>query len=307
MILDLPATTTEKVSKKLVTIRESGGAVTLGRVLTLVVCAAEGQPTEGAIDAANEASREHPCRVIVVSLGNPAAATRLDAQIRVGGDAGASEVVVLRLYGGLTGHASSVVTPFLLPDTPVVTWWPGDAPADPAGDPLGRLATRRITDAGHASDPDAVLATRLESYSPGDSDLAWSQITYWRAILTASLDRPPFEPVTSATVAGPARSPSIDLLAGWLRSQLGVDVVRTVGSFEIRLDRASGPLVLAVDQNNTAVLSNPGKPDGRIAMATRGIRECIAEELRRLDPDEIYHLALQGVQRLSRPEAEVPA
>ena len=40
MILDLPATTTEKVSKKLVSIRETGGAVTLGRALTLVVCAA---------------------------------------------------------------------------------------------------------------------------------------------------------------------------------------------------------------------------------------------------------------------------
>ena len=79
MILDLPATTTEKVSKKLVSIRETGGAVTLGRVLTLVVCAAEGQPTEGAIDAANDASREHPCRVIVVSLGNPAAVVPLAA------------------------------------------------------------------------------------------------------------------------------------------------------------------------------------------------------------------------------------
>lgn len=307
MILDLPATTTEKVSKKLVSIRETGGAVTLGRVLTLVVCAAEGQPTEGAIDAANEASREHPCRVIVVSLGNPAAATRLDGQIRVGGDAGASEVVVLRLYGDLTQHAASVVTPFLLPDTPVVTWWPGEAPADPARDPLGRLAGRRITDAAHASDPDTILATRLQGYSPGDTDLAWSQITYWRAILTAALDRPPMEPVRSATVTGPSQSPSIDLLAGWLQAQLGVDVHRGVGSFEIRLERDSGPLVLAVDQNNNAVLSNPGRPDGRIAMSTRGTRECITEELRRLDPDEIYHLALQGVARLSRPEAEVPA
>ena len=33
------------------------------------------------------------------------------------------------IAGPLAGHASSVVLPFLLPDTPVVTWWPGDAPA----------------------------------------------------------------------------------------------------------------------------------------------------------------------------------
>ncbi len=307
MILDLPATTTEKVSKKLVKMRESGGAVTLGRVLTLVVCADEGEPTEGAIEAANEASREHPCRVIVVSLGNSSAAARLDAQIRVGGDAGASEVVVLRLYGELAAHAESVVVPFLLPDTPVVTWWPGEAPDDPANDPVGRLGTRRITDSTKAADPDEALAHRLATYAPGDSDLAWAQITYWRAILTAALDRAPFEPVERCVVTGPGRSPSIDLLAGWLQAQLGVETERHAGSFEVRMERASGPLVLAVDQNNNAVLSNPGKPDGRVAMSARGVRDCIAEELRRLDPDEIYHLALQGAARIVRPSAEASA
>ena len=53
---------------------------------------------EDSIEAANFASREHPCRVIVVVPGDrKAAEPRLDAQIRVGGDAGAGEVVVLRL------------------------------------------------------------------------------------------------------------------------------------------------------------------------------------------------------------------
>ncbi|MBT0568040.1 glucose-6-phosphate dehydrogenase assembly protein OpcA [Williamsia sp. CHRR-6] len=299
MIVDLPATTTEVVSKKLVSVRDSGGAVTLGRVLTLIVCADEGEPTEGAIEAANAASREHPCRLIVVSRGNREAATRLDAQIRVGGDAGASEVVVLRLYGELAEHAESVVMPFLLPDTPVVTWWPGEAPATPSQDPIGRLGTRRITDATKATDLDSVLAGRLAGYAPGDSDLAWSQITYWRAILTSGLDRPPHEPVVRAVVSGPAQSPAIDLLAGWLRAQLGVSTERTIGSFEVRLERASGTLVLAVDQNNNAVLTNPGKPDGKVAMIARGVRDHIAEELRRLDPDEIYHLALQGVAEVT--------
>ncbi len=36
-------------------------------------------------------------RVIVITTGD--GDSRLDAQIRVGGDAGASEVVVLRAYG----------------------------------------------------------------------------------------------------------------------------------------------------------------------------------------------------------------
>ena len=39
MIIDLPSTTTSQLNKKLVEIRERGGAVALGRVLTLVIAA----------------------------------------------------------------------------------------------------------------------------------------------------------------------------------------------------------------------------------------------------------------------------
>src|ERR1700710_76476 len=98
MIVDFPDTNTSKISKALVKIREEGGAVALGRVLTLVIRTALGEE-EDAIEAANDASREHPMRVIVVSTGNDDGSltgrgARLDAQIRVGGDAGASEVVM---------------------------------------------------------------------------------------------------------------------------------------------------------------------------------------------------------------------
>src|SRR5690606_21322460 len=93
-------TTTSGISKALVKIREEGGAVALGRVLTLVIATRHGAEEE-AIEAANDASREHPMRVIVLSTSpdDSPSESRLDAQIRVGGDAGASEVVVLRAYG----------------------------------------------------------------------------------------------------------------------------------------------------------------------------------------------------------------
>ena len=96
MIIDLPDTTTSQVAKQLVKVREDGGAVALGRVLTLLIVAHNGV-AEQAIDAANDASREHPMRVIVLITGE--GSSHLDAQIRVGGDAGASEVVVLRAFG----------------------------------------------------------------------------------------------------------------------------------------------------------------------------------------------------------------
>ncbi|MCH5643498.1 MULTISPECIES: glucose-6-phosphate dehydrogenase assembly protein OpcA [unclassified Gordonia (in: high G+C Gram-positive bacteria)] len=298
MIIELPDTSTNEVAKKIVSVRESGGAISLGRVLTLVVCADHGEPTEGAIEAAVGASREHPSRVIVVSRGSRDEESRLDAQYRVGGDAGASEVVVLALHGELSDQPASVVTPFLLPDTPVVTWWPGAAPEYPAADPLGQLGRRRILDASKSANPETVLARRLATYSPGDTDLAWTQITHWRALLASTVDRPPHDPITAVEVTGPQLSPAVDLLAGWMRAALGVPVYRRMGSFEVRLQRQQGPTILAIDQNNNAVITEPGKPDGRVAMSRRDLPMCLIEELRRLDTDEVYADALRGATEI---------
>src|SRR5215213_8911576 len=111
MIVDLPDTTTSQVSKSLVKIREEGGVVALGRVLTLVIATSPGAEEE-AIEAANDASREHPMRVVVATEPGTERATvppRLDAEIRVGGDAGASEVIVLRAAGDAALDEESLV------------------------------------------------------------------------------------------------------------------------------------------------------------------------------------------------------
>ncbi|MBC8091773.1 MAG: oxidoreductase, partial [Pseudonocardia sp.] len=77
MIVDLPSSTTSAVNRKLVELREAGGVQALGRVLTLVIITDDGTAIEGAIEAANSASREHPCRVIVLASGQRRAAPRL--------------------------------------------------------------------------------------------------------------------------------------------------------------------------------------------------------------------------------------
>src|ERR1700744_1848382 len=130
MIVDLDNTTTNAIDKKLKELREKSGSGTMGRVGTLIIASDTETLVEASIDAANAASHEHPTRVLVVTTGDADAdEPRLDAQLRAGGDSGAGEVVVLRLSGPLSGHADSVVTPFLLPDIPVVVWWPDVAPA----------------------------------------------------------------------------------------------------------------------------------------------------------------------------------
>ena len=300
MILDLPDTNTGAINKKIVALREEGGAITLGRVLTLVVAPTSEMLLEESIEAANTASREHPCRVIVVIPGDvSAAAPRLDAQLRVGRDAGANEVVVLRLSGPLAGHASSVVTPFLLPDTPVVTWWPDAAPAVPAADPLGKLAVRRITDATNGADPLASIKGRLAGYTSGDTDLSWSRVTYWRALLASAVDQAPYEPITSALVSGLKDEPALDILAGWLASCIDGPVQRAVGDLKVELVRPSETISLSRPQAGvTAELKRTGRPNARIPLARREARDCLAEEMRRLDADEIYHRALQGLDKV---------
>lgn len=300
VIIDIPNTTTGEVTKRIVQLRESNGVITMMRVLTLVVCTLDSSEAEDAIDAANDASREHPCRVVVLARGDRDAETRLDAQIRVGGDAGAAEVIVLRLQGELINHESSVVIPFLLPDTPVVAWWPRGAPEFPSKDSVGRLATRRITDATYAADPQAAIKKRLASYAAGDTDLAWSRITYWRALLAAALDEPPFEPVDSVLVSGLRDEPALDTLAGWLAIRLGCPVVRRSGALRVEIHRPSVSVTLERPQTGrTATLTRTGDPDQRIALSRRETRDCLAEELRRLDADEIYAEALAGIEKVT--------
>ncbi|WP_432498360.1 glucose-6-phosphate dehydrogenase assembly protein OpcA [Kineococcus gypseus] len=292
MIIDLPSTSTSAINKALVDLRDSGGAVALGRVLTLVVVTDDAH-AESAIAAANEASREHPCRVLVLARGNKRGAARLDAQIRVGGDAGASEVVVLRAYGPLVEHGETTVVSLLLPDAPIVAWWPGVAPEDVGADPVGRIAQRRITDSAEARDPRKALEQRRATYRAGDTDLAWTRLTNWRALLAAALDQPPFERVTSITVAGAPDSPSTELLAAWLAVKLDAPVVRVrtkkgTGVQSVRLQRPSGDVELVRPDQNVATLTQPGQPDRRMALARRPVKDCLSEELRRLDPDEVY-------------------
>lgn len=299
MIIELPNTTTTAINKKLDALREQVGAVTMGRVLTLIIALDTDALLDASVAAANIAGQEHPSRAIVVISDNTDAEPRLDAQLRLFGDAGAGEVVVLRLSGPLAAHADAVVMPLLLPDIPVVAWWPGTAPAGPAADPLGRLAIRRITDATNAADPRAAIRGRLDGYLPGDTDLAWSRVTYWRALLASALDQPPYPPIDSMLVSGLADEPALDILAGWLASRIDAPVRRVVGELKIELVRDGETIALSRPQDGViATLSRTGRPAALIPLPRRDTSECLAEDLRRLDPDVVYGAALRGIEKV---------
>jgi glucose-6-phosphate dehydrogenase assembly protein OpcA len=301
MKIDLTDTTASKINKALVRGRRAIGTPAVGMVLTMVIVTDE-ENAYDALKAAEEASHEHPSRTLVVIKRHARTlrdrtTSRLDAEVRVGSEAGTGETVILRLYGEVTGHADSVVLPLLLPDAPVVVWWPVDAPQNPAKDPLGALAQRRITDLYAVESPMEVLRTRAASYAPGDTDLAWTRLTLWRSMLAAALDQAR-TPVTSAAVEAEADNPSAELLARWLEARLKVDVDRVVSGgpvvTTVRLGTDKGEIVLDRPDGPLATLTLPGQPSRSLALKVRPLSELIAEELRRLDADEMYEVALRG-------------
>ncbi|AVH59396.1 MULTISPECIES: glucose-6-phosphate dehydrogenase assembly protein OpcA [Streptomyces] len=306
MKTDLTDTTASKINKALVEGRRAIGTPAVGMVLTLVIVTDE-ENAYDALKAANEASREHPSRTLVVikrvsRSPRDRTKSRLDAEVRLGAEAGTGETVVLRLYGEVADHAQSVVLPLLLPDAPVVVWWPVNAPLDPANDPLGALGQRRVTDTYAAEAPIRELSARADAYTPGDTDLSWTRITPWRSMLAAALDQVTCE-VAAVEVEGEEFNPSCELLAMWLADRLGVPVQRTMSSGPgltgVRLDTSCGPIVLDRADGSLATLSIQGQPDRAVALKRRETSELIAEELRRLDPDDTYASALRyGVDRL---------
>jgi glucose-6-phosphate dehydrogenase assembly protein OpcA len=191
------------------------------------------------------------------------------------------------------------VAPLLLPDTPVVTWWPGNPPVFPGHDPIGMLAQRRITDAAAVDEPRQCLTALAADYRPGDTDLSWTRATPWRSLLAAILDQP-HGTIQSGTVRAEQGNPSADLIAVWLASRLDIPVMSEVsagpGITEVSFATTEGEIAVTRPDGRVAQLRRPGQPERRVALHRRDTPELLAEELRRLDPDELYaeSLALLG-------------
>ena len=302
-MIELTDTNSSEIAGQLLRARRRAGSPAMGMVMTLVVVADE-EDAQQALAAARAASREHPARVLGVIVGDGRGRSRVHAQVDVGAAAWTGETALIRLSGEVTRHPESVVLPLLLPDSPVVVWWASAAPEDPANDPLGRLAQRRITDAAAVSRGrrNAMLA-QCDAYSQGNTDLAWTRITPWRALLAAALDQLPTK-VTGAAVTAEPVSPSADLLGAWLADRLRVPVVRRTsdgpGITRVVLETKAGPITISRGDGRLGTLSSPGQPDRPVALKRRDLPELLAEELRHLDEDDVYAAAARKLVALSR-------
>jgi glucose-6-phosphate dehydrogenase assembly protein OpcA len=282
----------------------------MGMIMTLIIVADEDSADE-AMRVGRSAAREHPARILGLTLNSPRGQSRVDARVGIGSGI-SGERALIELSGEVVRHPESVVLPLLLPDSPVVIWWCGTAPPEPHADPLGALATRRITDAASVSTSKGrAMLTQCSSYAPGNTDFAWTRITGWRALLAAALDQYPSK-VQSAMVAAERISPSADLLSAWLADRLRIDVTRRTsegpGITDVVLTTKQGDISLVRYDGKLATLSTPGEPDRPVALKRRNLDELLSEELRRLDPDDVYAAtARRMVKMAAEKTAKKPA
>lgn len=279
--------------------------------MTFVVVTDEGDHYD-ALKAARAVSREHPARILGVIRRGARGAANLDAEIKIG-EGGAGEQVLLRMSGQLANHPESVVLPLLLPDSPVVIWWPGRAPEEPASDPLGKLAQRRVTDMATITRGRAkAMLNQAKNYAPGNTDLSWTRLTPWRALLAAALDQYPAK-VKDGDVAAERSNPSADLLTAWLTNRLGVPIERKIskgpGITHVRLGTGGGDIEISRPDGVLAEFTIPNAPNRPVALRRRETAELLAEELRRLDTDDIYQDTVQQLCLLAghKPPSAPPS
>lgn len=301
MILQLPNTNASALSQAIVDARKRVG-VSSGMVFTMIVVADSVRRFPSVLAACEAAGREHPSRILLIHNG-AGKENRVDAEIRMGEEV-PGEIIVLKFHGELVDHRESVLLPLLLPDSNVVVWWTGKAPENLAEDPVGRLGKRRITDSMSSSRPLAALELRARHIASGDTDLTWTRLTPWRALLAAAVDQYPAE-ITGAKVSGAKGNAAALLLQSWLECRLGIEVQRTVsrkgfGITGVTLRTAKGDISIVREDGKVATFSAPGLPRRKVALRRRDVNALITEELRRMDPDDILQATMARLAKHDR-------
>src|SRR5207344_1719205 len=105
--------------------------------------------------------------------------------------------------------------------------------------------------------------------------------------------------IKSVVIESERGNPSADLLAAWLHSRLKVEVTRKVsdgpGLTAVRMGTAAGDIAITRPDGLLASYAVPGQPERLVALKRRDFTELISEELRRMDPDQIYERAVKSL------------
>ncbi|HEY5630303.1 MAG TPA: glucose-6-phosphate dehydrogenase assembly protein OpcA [Candidatus Limnocylindrales bacterium] len=233
---------------------ERGGRQPAARtsVMNLVIVAGNSETGERSAETVSRLVGRHPSRTLIVKLADPDGPPWLEGRVqahcmlpRADAPESCTEMIFLTAGGETGRHLGALVTPLLVHDLPVTTWWPGEPPL--ATDPAAELleATDRLVVDGSVWTSDGLgrlrqLADLYDTY-PRISvrDFAFVRQSRWREAIATVFDLPEFLPylpyvrrvsVTYGTrdeTGAPGTTNVVKPLyhVAWLASRLGMTVV----------------------------------------------------------------------------------
>jgi glucose-6-phosphate dehydrogenase assembly protein OpcA len=193
-------------------------------------------------------TERHPNRAFVISATPNARKDVLDAWVQThcqmpspGRPQVCGEQITIEARGAAVDLVAGTLLPLLVPDVPVMLWWPHGEPADdPRFLKVADMVDRVIVDSATFAAPEAGLArmAALLDHDGGQSgagtaisDLSWSRLTPWRELAAQFFDAPALVPhlaeITRVVVDYEARAGAVAdrsqalLLVGWLATRLG--------------------------------------------------------------------------------------
>jgi glucose-6-phosphate dehydrogenase assembly protein OpcA len=214
-------------------------------VLNFVIYTESEQGLEEATEMVARLTWSYPCRAIVLVARPDVPPDDLDAWISAHcqlpdpkGSKVCCEQITVEGSSQNQESLASLVLPLLVPDLPVVVWWPGDPVLDgPFFERLMNATDRLIVDSRRFSDPVRSFKRLAELSESGYrgvtfSDLNWARLTHWRRISAQFFDAPEMLPylqrIDKLTIDYEApdgqHEPNFSealLLIGWLGNQLG--------------------------------------------------------------------------------------
>jgi len=221
-------------------------------VMNLVVVAGDGETGARTAETISRLTGRHPSRTLIVLLADPDGPPWLDARIqahcmlpRADAPESCTEMVYLTAGGETGRHLAALVTPLLVHDLPVTTWWPGEPPlGTEVAEELIEQTDRLVVD-GSTWTSDGLarlrkLAALYDRY-PRISirDFGFVRQTRWREAIATVFDLPDFLPylgyirrvsVTYGTrdeTGAPGTTNVVKPLyhVAWLASRLGLKVI----------------------------------------------------------------------------------
>jgi glucose-6-phosphate dehydrogenase assembly protein OpcA len=222
----------------------------------------------------------YPCRAIVLVLKPEETREEVSAyisahcQLPSGGKKVCCEQITVVASGNATEGMWSVVLPLLVPDLPVILWWPGDPVLHGTlFEHLLATADRLIVDSRSFANP-VFTFSRLAELSSSRysevavSDLCWSRLNSWRNLIAQFFDQPQYLPylqqVDRVEVHYEAPEDNTHpnfsealLLIGWLARQLGwqpaFSLQRKGNNATLILNRQGVPLTVVLHGHNDRV------------------------------------------------------